>query len=123
MLNQLKKQNSEADRLQVEFDEVNEKLKRYIEQSVNCTENSLDYVALSRQYEELMAKLEVEEEKANERKARYLKMQNILKILEHSDSILESFDGNVWNTAVENITVFHDGSMVFLFKDGTEVKK
>ena len=51
------------------------------------------------------------------------KMQNILKILEHSDSILESFDGNVWNTAVENITVFHDGSMVFLFKDGTEVKK
>lgn len=102
---------------------MNEKLKRYIEQSVNCTENSLDYVALSRQYEELMAKLEVEEEKANERKARYLKMQNILKILEHSDSILESFDGNVWNTAVENITVFHDGSMVFLFKDGTEVKK
>ena len=95
VLNQLKKQNSEADRLQAEFDEVNEKLKRYIEQSVNCTENSLDYVALSRQYEELTAKLEAEEEKANERKARYLKMQNILKILERSDSVLEIFDENV----------------------------
>lgn len=122
VLNQLKKQNSEADRLQAEFDEVNEKLKRYIAQSVDCTENSLDYVALSRQYEELTAKIEAEEEKTNERKARYLKMQNILKILELSDSVLEIFDENVWNTVVENITVFHDGSMVFLFKDGTEVK-
>ena len=49
-------------------------------------------------------------------------MLNILKVLENSESMLETFDENVWNTVLENITVFHDGSMVFLFKDGSEVK-
>ena len=49
-------------------------------------------------------------------------MLNILKILETSESILEVFDENVWNAVLENLTVFHDGSMVFLFKDGTEIK-
>ncbi|HPY83637.1 MAG TPA: recombinase family protein [Ruminococcus flavefaciens] len=122
VLNQLKKQNSEYNRLQAAFDEVNEKLKRYIEQSVDCTESTLDYQTLNREYEKISAQLDAEEEKVNERKARYLKMQNILKILEHSDSVLESFDENVWNTVLENMTVFHDGSMVFLFKDGTEIK-
>lgn len=70
----------------------------------------------------LRQSLKRKKKKVNERKARYLKMQNILKILERSDSVLEIFDENVWNTVVENITVFHDGCMVFLFKDGSEIK-
>ena len=39
-----------------------------------------------------------------------------------SESVLVAFDDNVWNAVLENLTVFHDGSMVFLFKDGTEIK-
>lgn len=49
-------------------------------------------------------------------------MLNILKVFENSELTLETFDENVWNAVLENVTVFHDGSMVFLFKDGTEVK-
>lgn len=122
VLNQLKKQNADLEALQVEFDEINEKLKQYIAQSVGDTESSLDYQTLNEQYEEVFAKLQAEEQKAAERKARYHRMLNILKILETSESILEAFDENVWNAVLENLTVFHDGSMVFLFKDGTEIK-
>ena len=122
VLNQLKRQNSMYDEVQAEFEEINEKLKRYIEESIGATESSLDYQTLNAQYEEVYARLRVEEKESADRKARYTKMLNILKALEKSDSMLENFDENVWNTVVENITVFHDGSMVFLFKDGTEVK-
>ena len=122
ILNQLKKQNADLEALQVEFDEINEKLKQYIAQSVGDTESSLDYQTLNEQYEEVFTKLQAEEKKAAERKVRYHRMLNILKILETSESILEAFDENVWNAVLENLTVFHDGSMVFLFKDGTEIK-
>ena len=122
VLNQLKKQNSVHDELQEEFYEINEKLKRYIEESVDATESSLDYQALNEQYEEIYARLQAEEQAVAERKARYTKMLNILKILENSEFALDTFDENVWNTVLENVTVFHDGSMVFLFKDGTKVK-
>ena len=71
---------------------------------------------------EIYEKLQAEEQESADRKARYTKMLNILKVLENSESMLETFDENIWNTVLENITVFHDGSMIFLFKDGSEVK-
>lgn len=122
VLNQLKKQNSVYDELQEKFSEINEKLKRYIEESVDATESSLDYQVLNEQYEEIYAKLQAEEQAEAGRKSRYTKMLNILKVFENSELTLETFDENVWNAVLENVTVFHDGSMVFLFKDGTEVK-
>lgn len=122
VLNQLKKQNSVYDELQEKFSEINEKLKRYIEESVDATESSLDYQVLNDQYEEIYARLQAEEQVEAERKSRYTKMLNILKVFENSELTLETFDENVWNAVLENVTVFHDGSMVFLFKDGTEVK-
>ena len=49
VLNQLKKQNSVYDELQEKFSEINEKLKRYIEESVDATESSRDYQVLNEQ--------------------------------------------------------------------------
>ena len=97
-------------------------MKRYIEENIDASESSLDYQTLNTQYEEVYEKLQAEEQESADRKARYTKMLNILKVLENSESMLETFDENIWNTVLENITVFHDGSMIFLFKDGSEVK-
>ncbi|WP_443717162.1 hypothetical protein [Ruminococcus sp.] len=49
-------------------------------------------------------------------------MKKILLTLKKTDSVLETFDESVWNAVLENLTVFHDGSLVFLFRDGTEIK-
>lgn len=118
VLNQLKLQDEHNIELQAEFDEINKQLKEYIESG----EKNADYSELNARYEEIAAQIDIEEQLAIERKGRIAKMQEILRVLKKSDSILETFDENIWTALVETLTVFHDGSMVFLFKDGTEIK-
>lgn len=118
VLNQLKMQDEHNAELQAEFERINEKLKQYI--TSGGTDS--DYSELNARYEEVAAQIDAEEQLAVERKGRIAKMQEILRVLKKSDSILEAFDENIWTALGETLTVFHDGSMVFLFKDGTEVK-
>lgn len=118
VLNQLKIQDEHNIELQAEFDEINKQLKEYIESGGK----NADYSELNARYEEIAAQIDTEEQIAIERKGRIAKMQEILRVLKKSDSILETFDENIWTALVETLTVFHDGSMVFLFKDGTEIK-
>ena len=117
-MNQLKMQDEYNAELQAEFERINEKLKQYI--TSGGTDS--DYSELNARYEEVAAQIDAEEQLAVERKGRIAKMQEILRVLKKSDSILETFDENIWTAIVETLTVFHDGSVVFLFKDGTEVK-
>ena len=95
---------------------VNEKLKDYIQHGGE------DFDTLNAKYEELSAQLDAEEIAEFDRKRRIAKMQKILLMLKKTDSVLETFDESVWNAVLENLTVFHDGSLVFLFRDGMEVK-
>lgn len=118
VLNQLKLQDEHNAELQAEFDKINNQLKEYIESGGTDS----NYSELNARYEEISAKIDTEEKLAAERKGRIAKMQEILRVLRNSDSILETFDENIWTALVETLTVFHDGSMVFLFKDGTEIK-
>lgn len=118
VLNQLKIQDEHNIELQAEFDEINKQLKEYIESGGK----NADYSEFNARYEEIAAQIDTEEQIAIERKGRIAKMQEILRVLKKSDSILETFDENIWTVLVETLTVFHDGSMVFLFKDGTEIK-
>ena len=115
-LTRLKKQESKKAELQDELVAVNEKLKDYIQHGGE------DFDALNAKYEELSAKLDAEETAESDRKRRIAKMQKILQTLKKTDSVLETFDESVWNAVLENLTVFHDGSLVFLFRDGTEIK-
>ncbi len=118
VLNQLKLQDEHNAELQAKFDEINKQLKEYIESGGK----NADYSELNARYEEIAAQIDTEEQIAIERKGRIAKMQEILRVLKKSDSVLESFDENIWTALVETLTVFHDGSMVFLFKDSTEIK-
>ena len=118
VLNQLKIQDEHNIELQAEFDEINKQLKEYIESGGTDS----NYSELNARYEEIAAKIDAEEQLAIDRKGRIAKMQEILRVLRNSDSILETFDENIWTALIETLTVFHDGSMVFLFKDGTEIK-
>lgn len=118
VLNQLKIQDEHNIELQAEFDEINKQLKEYIESGGTDS----NYSELNARYEEIAAKIDAEEQLATERKGRIVKMQEILRVLKKSKSILETFDENIWTALVEMLTIFHDGSMVFLFKDGTEIK-
>ena len=39
------------------------------------------------------------------------------------ENLIEEFSEKLWLTMIETVTVFHDGSMVFKFKNGMEVRK
>lgn len=50
---------------------------------------------------------------------RYTQIQEIIKTLKRG--VLTEFNASVWNTVVESVTVFRNGSMVFHFRDGTDI--
>jgi DNA repair exonuclease SbcCD ATPase subunit len=79
-----------------------------------------EYCQKYERFEELQAELDAAEAEYNSAQARYKQIQDIIHTLK--GDVLTEFDDNVWNTLVENVTVFHDGNMVFLFRDGTEVQ-
>lgn len=72
-------------------------------------------------FEELQSKLDRAKAEYESAQARYKQIQNIIQTLK--GDVLTEFDDSVWNAAIANVTVFHDGSMMFQFKDGTEIKE
>lgn len=72
-------------------------------------------------FEELQSELDREKAEYESAQARYKQIQDIIQTLK--DDVLTEFDDRVWNAVIANVTVFHDGSMVFQFKDGTEIKE
>ena len=72
-------------------------------------------------FEELQSELDREKAEYESAQARYKQLQDIIQTLK--GDVLTEFDDRVWNAVIANVTVFHDGSMVFQFKDGTEIKE
>ena len=72
-------------------------------------------------FEELQSELDREKAEYESTQARYKQIQDIIQTLK--DDVLTEFDDRVWNAVIANVTVFHDGSMMFQFKDGTEIKE
>ena len=48
-------------------------------------------------------------------------MLEFIRMLENSDGLLIEFDEGLWNATVEKVTVMVDGSMVFKWRNGTEL--
>lgn len=72
-------------------------------------------------FEELQSELDRTKAEYESAQARYKQIQDIIQTLK--SDVLTVFDDSVWNAVIANVTVFHDGSMVFQFKDGTEIKE
>ena len=72
-------------------------------------------------FEELQSELDRTKAEYESAQARYKQLQDIIQTLK--GDVLTEFDDSVWNAVIANVTVFHDGSMVFQFKDGTEIKE
>ena len=45
-----------------------------------------------------------------------------IKKLQNSDNVISEWDDMLWVLLIDRVTVFHDGKMTFLFKDGTEIE-
>ncbi len=79
------------------------------------------YAALEEQFTAQKKKRTALEEKIEERKARAHELDLFINALAENDLILSEWDEQLWLTLVEKGTVLPDGSINFLFKDGTEI--
>ncbi len=43
--------------------------------------------------------------------------------IHEQERFIEDFSEKLWLTTIETVTVYHDGRMVFRFKNGMEVQK
>ena len=79
------------------------------------------YASLEEQFTAQKKKRTALEEKIEERKARAHELDLFIDALAENDLILSEWDEQLWLTLVEKGTVLPDGSINFLFKDGTEI--
>ena len=79
------------------------------------------YAALEERFLEQKDKRAALEAKVEERKARAHELDLFIDALAERDLLLETWDDQLWLTLVENGTVLPDGSINFLFKNGTEI--
>lgn len=49
-------------------------------------------------------------------------LEAFIRSLESRPLVLEEFDEKLWVVTVEKVAVMPDGSLVFSFKDGTEIE-
>ena len=94
-------------------------LEGYIATHTNGFTN--EYRKKYERFEELQSELDQAKAEYKSAQARYKQLQDIIQTLK--SDVLTEFDDSVWNAVIANVTVFHDGSMVFQFKDGTEIKE
>ena len=79
------------------------------------------YAAFEERFLEQKNRRAALEAKIEERKARAHELDLFMDTLAKRDLLLETWDDQLWLTLVEKGTVLPDGSINFLFKDGTEI--
>ena len=94
------------------------------------TRQEMDQDEFMRKYGSFAAKYDALMEKVDELKA--LRAERLQKAeavsafmfeIHEQERFIEDFSEKLWLTTIETVTVYHDGRMVFRFKNGMEVQK
>jgi DNA invertase Pin-like site-specific DNA recombinase len=105
---------------------VAEITRKFITENSQTTQNQDEY---NIRYNDLLARYEKEEKKLKilqkqkeERLAKRELIGGFMAELSTHKKILTEFDEKLWVAVIDHATVFHDGNMMFHFKDGTEIE-
>ena len=79
------------------------------------------FAELERRYNAQKAKKDALQAEIQSKKERAQCLGDFMRTLANNDLILENWDEQLWLTLIENGTVLPDGSINFLFKNGTEI--
>ncbi len=109
-----------------EMEVVSELTRKYImENSVtaqNQEEYNEHYNALVERYNREKTKSLSLQKQKDERLAKRDLIGGFMLELSRRKELLTEFDDNLWVSIVDKVTVFHDGRVVFTFKDGTKIE-
>ena len=82
-----------------------------------------EYQGMTERFAELEKRLKGLEAECDRRRIRRSTMGNFLKALKSTQSPIADFTPQLWNAMVEKATVNADGSMVFTFRNGVEIRQ
>jgi len=109
-----------------EMEVVSELTRKYIMENSRTAQNqdeyNMHYTALAERYEKLQKKSLSLQKQKEERLAKRDLIGGFILELSKCRELMTEFDEQFWIAAVDKVTVFHDGRLMFAFKEGTEIK-
>lgn len=80
-----------------------------------------EYDAIIKTYDETKAKYEQLEIEISKQSAKHQMIKDYINTLKKQTRLLEKFDGLLWGSLLESATIKDKDTIVFKFKDGTEI--
>ena len=120
-----KELSDEKEKLEKSLTEQVEKIQDLIEINSRVAQNQKkykkEYDALIKEYEETKSKFEQLEIESSKKAAKHQMIKDYINTLKKQDKPLEKFDGLMWGSLLESATIKDKDTIVFKFKDGTEI--
>ena len=117
---------AQQEALQAELDKINSAVEQMIAENARKVQDQDEYkhkrMALIERYDKVKDKLDKVNEKLIVMLAKKSAVERFLKELRDRDEPVTEFSDELWLNTVENVRVMNSGELIFVFKDGTEVR-
>ena len=117
--------DAEIEKLLQEMDIVAGLIKKCISDNASTAQDQTEYNnrynAYADRYEQAKSKYDELSAAREQRIAKRNMINRFLKELERRDELLTEFDNYLWLTVIDRVTVQQDGSLMFLFYNGSEI--
>lgn len=115
----------EKAKLEKNLTEQVEKIQNLIDINSKVAQNQekykKEYDALIQEYEETKNKFEQLEIESSKKAAKHQMIQDYINTLKKQDKPLDKFNGLMWGSLLESATIKDKETIIFKFKDGTEI--
>ena len=118
--------DTEIDRLTEEITVVAELVKACVKENAASAQSQADY---TKKYNALVKRYETANKRVDELSAERMRKQDrdrelrlFIQSIKEQPLVLEEWNERLWVGLLEKATVFHDGRMVFEFKNGAEIE-
>ncbi len=120
-----KELSDEKEKLEKSLTEQVEKIQDLIEINSRVAQNQKkykkEYDALIKEYEETKSMFDQLEIESSKKAAKHQMIKDYINTLKKQNKPLEKFDGLMWGSLLESATIKDKDTIVFKFKDGTEI--
>jgi hypothetical protein len=118
--------DAEIDRLSEEIEVVAEMVKSCVKENASAAQSQEEYTkkynALVKRYEKATKRVDELSVERTRKQDRDRELWLFIESIKEQPLVLESWNERLWVGLLEKATVFHDGRMVFEFKNGTEIE-
>ena len=118
--------DAEIDRLTEEIEVVAEMVKACVKENAASAQSQAEYTkkynALVKRYEKVTKRVDELSVERARKQDRDRELRLFIESIKKQPLVLEVWNERLWVGLLEKATVFHDGRMVFEFKNGTEIE-